>query len=113
MERITASTFFSPNHHDASRHAAAHVEGQKSLDALNLAIAGGPSELAIRFDHLANARRPDGVAVAHETAAWIDRHISDCGLRIADFQSRTHGRQSRCAALQQIRPCTGLSETQD
>src|SRR5262245_23982524 len=67
------STSLAPNHHDARGHAAAHVEGQKTLDSLHLVIAGGPSELAIRFDHLANTCRADGVAVAHETAARIDR----------------------------------------
>ena len=38
-----------------------------------LVFASGPGELAIGFDHLANASRADRMAITHEAAAGVDR----------------------------------------
>ena len=70
---MNGSSLPAPNHHDTGGHAATHVEGQKTFDPLNLALAGGVDELTISFDDLANTGRADGMAIAHETAARVDR----------------------------------------
>src|SRR5437867_1589330 len=102
-----ASRLTSPNHHHAGRHAAAHVESQKTFDTLNLVFASGPGELTTGFDHLANASRADRMAITHEAAARVDRQ------REGRYSSRdlgAHLRQRRRPGLQQLNASTARSE---
>src|SRR5690606_34537101 len=60
-----------PDRADAGREAAAHVEGQVALRALDLPVARLAGELDEHLVELANARRADGMAVAHQAAARV------------------------------------------
>ena len=60
-----------PDHGDAGRQAAAHVEGQVFLRALDLARSGLLGELLVRFHDLTNTSRTNRVTVADQAAAGV------------------------------------------
>src|SRR5437016_8772131 len=105
-----ASPFTSPDHHHAGRYAAAHVERQKTFDALNLMVAGGLGELAIAFHHLANASRANRMAIPHEPAPWVDRQGE---RRKSSIDRRAPAGQRRGSGLQQLGAATARGEAED
>src|SRR5205814_8706911 len=60
-----------PDHGDARRQAAAHVESQVSLCARDLAGVRLPGELLVGLEYLTHAGRADGMAVADQAAAGV------------------------------------------
>src|SRR5687767_12925482 len=79
--------FISPDHRDARRDAAAHVERQIPARAVDLTRAGALGEVLEGLDDLPDASGAHGVAVADQAAAGIDRDRS--GWR-RDSQLRAH-----------------------
>ena len=80
------------------------------FDTVNLVFASGPGELAIGFDHLANAGRADRMAITHQAAAGVDRQRE---RRYSSSDLAAHLRQGRRPGLQQLNAATARSEAED
>ena len=77
---------------------------------MNLVFACGLGELAVSFDHLANACRADRMAITDEAAAWVDRQAE---RRWLGSDLGAHSGQRRRPGLQQSGASAARNETED
>src|SRR4051812_1208 len=98
-----------PDHYHAGGDRAAHVEGEVSPRAGDLALPRRAGEVGVRLGHLPDARRANRMAVAHQAPAGVDGNRTGW---LARPQRLPGLRQDRCAALQQRRPAPALGKTE-
>src|ERR1051326_4585617 len=99
-----------PQHRDAGRETAAHVESEIALRVWNLPLAGLFAQMLISFDHLANAGRAHRMAVADQSTARIHRNLE----RELPFHSFIpHLGQGSRAALRELSAFSRLGQPEN
>jgi hypothetical protein len=99
-----------PDHGDARRQRAPHVEGQRRPRPVDLPINGLAVHLLKHLDHLSHARRADGMSVGDQAAAGVHRQ-REGGLsmapscRAADGTAKgSHGCRARLSRAATTKP---------